>query len=84
MMFVAFILSINLISLEAAAPVHVEVEKEIRYKKETAIDLSGSNVNGEKQAPPAFFVTKKEAPNAARLLDERLKFKLIRYNELGF
>ncbi len=62
-----------------------EVQKEIRYQKETMVDLSGSNVEGENSAPPAFFVTKMQTPNAASLLAERLKLiDLRRFNDLGF
>jgi hypothetical protein len=59
-------------------------DKEIVYKKETFVDLSGSSVDGEKIAPPAFFVTKTDGPNARRLLEERLNFKLERFNRFGF
>lgn len=61
-----------------------QVEKEIVYKKETFVDLSGSQVDGENQLPPAFFVTKKEVPSAKSLLEERLNFKLRHYNDFGF
>ncbi len=60
------------------------VEKEIRYQKNQVIDLSGSNVEGENSAPPAFFVTKMQTPNAASLLAERLNFGIRRFNEWGF
>ncbi len=60
------------------------VDKEIVYKKETFVDLSGSSVDGEKVAPPAFFVTKTDGPEARRLLEERLNFKLERFNRFGF
>jgi hypothetical protein len=72
-----------LISVEEAAP-ELRVEKEIIYKKETTVDLSGSTVDGETQTPPAFFVTKMQTPKAKSLLEERLRFNLRHYNEMGF
>jgi len=61
-----------------------EVEKQIVYKKDTLVDLSGSQVVGTKQLPPAFFVTQLKAPPADSLLTNRLKFSLKKYNEMGF
>ena len=62
----------------------VRIEKEIRYQKETIVDLSGSEVTGQDQLPPAFFLTKMQTPKPASLLEERLHFKMQNYNELGF
>jgi hypothetical protein len=64
----------------SAAP----VEKNIIYQKETTVDLSGSNVEGENQLPPAFFLMKNNTPNAESLLAQRLKFGLKNYNQAGF
>jgi len=61
-----------------------EVQKEIRYQKETTVDLSGAEVQGESQFPPAFFLTKMQTPKAGSLLAERLRFGLKDYNRLGF
>lgn len=62
----------------------VSVEKKIIYQKEQVVDLSGTTVEGENQLPPAFFVTKMQTPGAKSLLEERLKFGLRDYNQLGF
>jgi len=61
-----------------------DANKEIVYKKETFVDLGGSSVDGEQIAPPAFFVTKTDGPAARKLLEERLNFKLEKYNQFGF
>lgn len=68
----------------SATPPNVKVEKKIIYQKETTVDLEGSEVQGENQVPPAFFVTKMNTPKGESLLAKRLKFKLKNYNELGF
>jgi hypothetical protein len=62
----------------------VTSNKEVIYEKETTLDFSGSKVEGDNQLPPAFFVTKMQTPNADSLLQERLKFQMRNYNELGF
>jgi hypothetical protein len=62
----------------------VLIEKKIIYQKETSLDFGDAEVRGENQLPPAFFVTKMNTPKAASLLEERLKFKMRNYNELGF
>lgn len=67
----------------AEAPSEI-VEKKVIYQRETSLDFSGSKVVGENQLPPAFFVTKMQTPKGASLLEERLKFKMKDYNELGF
>ena len=59
------------------------VEKKVIYKKETTVDLTGSNVSGEGQLPPAFFVTKMQTPRARSLLEEKLRFKVRNYNLMG-
>lgn len=70
---------------ETSAPsIEIEVQKEIVYKKETSVDLSGADVEGENQLPPAFFLMKNETPGAKSLLAERLRFGLRDYNQLGF
>ncbi|TVQ77930.1 MAG: hypothetical protein EA369_08125 [Bradymonadales bacterium] len=70
--------------LPVSPTVETVVEKQIVYQQETNIDLAGSQVDGESQLPPAFFVMKMNAPTASSLLEERLKFGLRDYNELGF
>lgn len=78
--------------ISETAPVHSQeasaadatVKKDIIYKKETVIDLSGSVVEGEHQLPPAFFLEKMNTPRAQGFLAERLKFSLRNYNDLGF
>ena len=72
-----------LMSVDGAEPDMV-VEKEIVYQKETVVDLSGSTVEGQKQAPPAFFLSKTQAPEVKGLLSERLHFSFRDYNLLGF
>lgn len=63
----------------------LKVEKQIVYEKNQVVDLSGSTVEGENQAPPAFFVTKMQTPNAKSLLQERLSgIRLRDYNLMGF
>jgi hypothetical protein len=69
--------------LVANAP-EVIVEKKVIYQKEQVVDLSGSEVSGDSQLPPAFFVTKAQTPGAKSLLEERLNFKLRTYNRMGF
>ena len=81
-MMTSFILGLSLIA--AAGDDDVIVEKEIRYQKETTVDLTGSDVSGESKLPPAFFVNKMQTPNAESLLSERLKFPLRNYNRTGF
>ena len=75
---------IYLVYFMLVASTDTSVEKEIVYKKETFVDLSGSSVDGEQVAPPAFFVTKTDGPNARKLLEERLNFKLEKFNQFGF
>ena len=79
-------LSVGLLILISTEPASQEVvvEKEIIYQKETVVDLSGSKVEGEKQAPPAFFLSKTQAPEVKGLLSERLQFSFRDYNLLGF
>jgi len=60
------------------------IEKKIIYQKEQVVDLTGTTVEGENQLPPAFFVTKMQTPGAKSLLEERLRFGLRDYNQLGF
>jgi hypothetical protein len=62
----------------------ITVKKEIVYKKETNVDLTGSIVEGENQLPPAFFLEKMQTPKAQGLLAERLRFSLRNYNDMGF
>lgn len=62
----------------------VNVEKKIIYQKETSLDFEEAQVEGENQLPPAFFVTKMNTPKGASLLEERLRFKMRDFNELGF
>ena len=86
MIATAFLLLVS--QSEAAAPSaesgDVEVQKQIVYQKETNVDLSGSNVEGENQVPPAFFLSKNLTAKAKGLLEERLRFSLRNYNDLGF
>jgi hypothetical protein len=63
---------------------NVTVEKQIVYRKEETVDLSGSDVKGQKQLPPAFFVTKEKTPGSESLLARRLRFSLNHFNETGF
>ena len=63
---------------------NVVVDKQVIYEKETSIDFDGSEVEGENQLPPAFFVMKMKTPKGTSLLAERLRFGLKDYNELGF
>ncbi|MDB5037596.1 MAG: hypothetical protein JWQ35_1124 [Bacteriovoracaceae bacterium] len=63
---------------------NTEVQKNIVYKKETTVDLSGSTVEAENQLPPAFFLSKMQTPKAQGLLSDRLRFSLRNYNDLGF
>jgi hypothetical protein len=62
----------------------VTVEKKIIYQKETSLNFEEARVEGENQLPPAFFVTKMNTPKGASLLEERLRFKMRDFNELGF
>ncbi len=70
--------------MQAGDSKDVEVQKEVVYQKETTVDLSGSNVEGENQLPPAFFLSRMQTPKAEGLLAERLRFSLRNYNDLGF
>lgn len=74
------------VEAEASKPAAqtAETEKDIVYKKETTVDLSGATVEGENQMPPAFFLSKMQTPKAEGLLAERLRFSLRNYNDLGF
>lgn len=79
------LLTFALVSQSAESPVvDTQVEKQIIYQKETVVDLSGSTVEADTQSPPAFFLSKMQTPNARGLLEERLKFSLRDYNQLGF
>mgnify|MGYP007009259623 CR=1 FL=1 len=71
---------------ESSQPASSEtiVEKKVIYQKETSLDFSDAEVVGENQLPPAFFVTKMNTPKGASLLEERLRFKMKNFNELGF
>lgn len=71
-------------NIQAADSTEVIVQKDIIYKKETSVDLTGSVVEGENQLPPAFFLEKMQTPKAQGLLAERLRFSLRHYNDLGF
>jgi hypothetical protein len=62
----------------------IRVQKEVRYKKITEVDLDGSDIDGKSQVPSAFYVGKMKAPDAESLLEQRLKFKMRNYNRLGF
>jgi hypothetical protein len=85
-MIAALILFVVSQAAEAPAATDVEgdVKKDIIYKKETTVDLSGSMVEAENQVPPAFFLSKMQTPKAKGLLSERLQFSLRNYNDLGF
>lgn len=64
---------------------NVKVEKEVIYKKETTVDLNGSEVKADSKLPPAFFVSKMNTPKGASLLEERLhNMKADKVNLLGF
>lgn len=78
---IVLLLSIMII---AQASNEITVEKKVIYQKETSLDFSDAEVIGENQLPPAFFVTKMNTPKAASLLEERLRFKMKNFNELGF
>lgn len=68
-----------------AAQPNVTVEKEVIYKKETTVDLNGSEVKADSKLPPAFFVSKMNTPKGASLLQERLhNMKADKVNQLGF
>ncbi len=73
-----------LIAQPETANVSVRVEKQVIYQKETTVDLSGSNVEGDSALPSTFFLTKMRTPKADSLLNDRLQFKLKEYNRLGF
>lgn len=72
------------IMIIAQASNEITVEKKVIYQKETSLDFSDAEVIGENQLPPAFFVTKMNTPKGASLLEERLRFKMKNFNELGF
>jgi hypothetical protein len=78
------LLSLVLLVAAQGADANVEVQKEIIYQKETNVDLSGSDIKGERDLPPAFFLTKMQTPKADSLLQERLKFRLKDFNRAGF
>lgn len=82
---------VSLVTQEVDAPIlsnvgtdEVQEHKEVIYQKETTIDLSGSSVQVENQAPSAFLLSKMQTPKAEGLLAERLNFTLRNYNDLGF
>lgn len=76
-------IALSIVNQSQAQP-EVKVEKQVIYQKETTIDLSGSEVKGESQMPPAFFVQKMNTPKGDSLLSQRLKFKIKNVNQLGF
>lgn len=78
------LVALMLLGQNAEVAQNFVTEKKVIYKKETTIDLSGSEVEGENQTPPAFFVMKMNTANASSLLEERLNFKLRDYNDLAF
>lgn len=70
---------------DGASNNNVKVEKKVIYKKETTVDLSGSEVKANSKLPPAFFVSKMNTPKGASLLQERLhNMKADKVNLLGF
>lgn len=68
----------------ASPEVSTSIEKEVVYQKITNIDLNGAKVEGEKSLPQEFFLYNVKAPRIKNFLEDRLKFSLRDFNNLGY